>query len=122
MPGKFKPSPFTPETFDEVDRLTKHGWTAKRIAEQLGLKPEQIGSIKGALTRRRIAAQQLIDGGPKFQKPQANTNRTKRKCLVHGGVFMSDGKHNRICPQCHGNRVRNSAAFDQEYSVVGGQR
>lgn len=118
---------FTPENLAAVERLSAEGLHARQIANQLGLIPEQVGSIKGALTRRRKAIEfaQLERAAPtgptspRFQRPQGNSQKRERLCLTHRGPFMSDGPHNHICPSCTAGHKRITGCLDEAYSLAG---
>jgi len=55
-------------------------------------------------------------------KPKNEVVKTPRKCLMHGGLFMSEGVGNRICDKCKQSKTFMSASDTIAYNAPGFNR
>jgi len=79
------------------------GMSYKNLAHTYGL----VGTSFHAVRNVAMA----IGLGPRDRiKPVNDVKKTSRKCLMHGGTFMSEGVGNRVCDDCKKLSVWKSGA------------
>lgn len=69
-----------------INSMINSSMSLKTIAEKIGRTEE---GLRAKLYHTDISV--II---------KKTEQRKQRRCLTHGGMFMSDGPHNRICPTC----------------------
>lgn len=72
----------------EVIRRDAAGESREAIAGALSLSRQRVAGILEHVSPTHVA------------RLTAKLQRRRRSCLMHGGEFMSEGRHHRICDQC----------------------
>lgn len=107
MPRNRIPHPI--ELRQEVGRLKSEGKSVPEIAFIHDMDQAQVRGILSSLAKSSNA---------RSRRARNIEPKVEKKCLTHGGMFMSEGPHNRICPACS-HSIKYNSHIAGDYSLAG---
>lgn len=107
MPSNRIPHPI--ELRQEIGRLKESGLSVPEIAFIHKMTQPQVNGILSSITKSANA---------RSRRARNIEPKVEKKCLTHGGMFMSEGPHNRICPSCS-QSIKYNSHIAGDYSLAG---